>query len=202
MELIAENMRYIQMGLCKGVYHDEKHRMYVLPAKEIPYVYVFGELAQSFNMFHTYIVRFTHQPETKELQPVLLYLKLRARTAKMEEFIQGFRRAQQMVREKKRCRVMQKLQQMRRANNTEINESHIDGLFLSCGMYMSALSFSTFYRASYAVAKYYLSKNQLALSRRFAMEALQISGRTSSAEGITETKELLRKVEEKMQSEL
>lgn len=195
-------MRYIQMGLCKGIYHDEKHRMYVKPAKEIPYAYVFGELAQSFNMFHTYIIRFAHQPETKELQSVIIYLKLRARTAKMEDFIQGFKRAQQLVREKKRCRVLQKLQQMRSVKSTEINESHIDRLFLSCGTYMSALSFSTFYRASYAVAKYYLSKNQLVLSRRFALEALQISGRTSSAEGITETKELLRKVEEKMQSEL
>ncbi|OAG31659.1 hypothetical protein NEDG_00134 [Nematocida displodere] len=197
MDLAVENLRYIESHVGVGVYHDNTQTVYVLPYNAVSYRRVFEGLLESFDAFYTYATTFSRQPKNQELVPVVAYLRLKIKNAPMEDFIKGFRRAQVLAQSNEKSRVFELLDRVDAffGSRKAFSEQSVDALFLESGMYLSTLSLSTFYRANYLIGRYYFKKGFLRLGRRFAIDAFEMSGKTSSVEGTLLSKGLIDQID-------
>ncbi|KAI5185211.1 hypothetical protein NEHOM01_0669 [Nematocida homosporus] len=197
MELLAANLRYIELNLVAALYHDENKQLYILPHNPVRYAVLFGDILDSFGTFYEYLIGPSGSLRNPTFGPVVHYLKLKAKNSQPEEFIRGYRAAQKLVAEEPMPNIFCKIAQQRRAwSGSEIREFQLEEILLAGGMYMGKLDAAQYYRASYFVAKYLAAKGLIVAAKRFARDALHMAGKTSSTEGIERVTRLLAGLEE------
>jgi len=196
MDIVAENFRYIELGVAKGAYNDEKHMVHIEPERSIEKDLLFGQITASFWAFSTYLTTFSH-PVPGDFQQVLAYLQAQVRNSTLEDQIRGYNTLRKYLATGRRADAEKRacLQKNAEEKSGLLREAEIDKLFLSCSAYIGNLGATQFYKADYIVAKYYHSRKMAKLAGRFARESLKIAGKLSTEKGVEDAKELLRMVE-------
>ncbi|KAI5171792.1 hypothetical protein NEFER03_1097 [Nematocida sp. LUAm3] len=194
MDLVAENMRYIEMNLCKDLYQDHRNRVYIVPTREVEYSVLFKDIALSFNSFYSYVTSFQFRPQDPDVAHIVLYMKSTAKVAKLEEHIKGYKKLLHLVKEKTPCRI-HKLLKNRETKESTIKESEIEKVLARTGMYMGNMNNSELYRGILMAAEYFLRKNMYQMAERYAREAQHIAGKFSNTKGLEKSNELLEEIQ-------
>ncbi|KAI5190505.1 hypothetical protein NECID01_1011 [Nematocida sp. AWRm77] len=203
MDVVAENIKYIELGIETEMYRDEHQRVYVIPSRDVPYAELFRGICTRFVDFYEYATTFRKETERTEVGTLLAHYRALGHTAALEEYVRGFKRVQRLVAENVPNRALgrKRTHDARMKKRGEIRESETNRLFLEGNVQITYLTTHELYRADHAVSQHYFEKGFYALAVRFAKEALDIATKTSSSQGIELSTQMLAKIEEREKEE-
>ncbi|KAI5180964.1 hypothetical protein NEOKW01_1205 [Nematocida sp. AWRm80] len=96
MDIVAEALRYIELDVVHMIFHDCEYNIRIKPVKPIPHRILFKGL-ETFDAFYDYITTFDAFTENEIYNTTIKYLMVIIQTAKIEEYIKGYYRVQQLV---------------------------------------------------------------------------------------------------------
>lgn len=196
MDLVVESILYIETNNASRLYYGEGE-VYVVPKIPIRYINLFEGVSKSFDAFCTYAASFRRLPIENTFMAASQYFELSIANAAPEDFIRGFNKIQQLIREDAPCRAIEKINSFeKRKREVSLHEGDAERIFLESSMYMNVPTRANFYQTPYNVAEHYASKGIFVIARRMAREALSVASRTSSSAGVDKCRLILQAAEE------
>lgn len=196
MDLVVESILYIKTNNAASLYYGEGD-VYVVPKTPVRYINLFEGVSKSFDAFCIHAASFRRVPMENTFMTASQYFELCIANAAPEDFIRGFNKIQQLIKEDAPCRAIERINSFeKRKIELSLHEGEAERIFLESSMYMNVPARANFYQTPYNVAKHYASKRIFVIARRMAKEALSVAARTSSSAGVDKCRLILQAAEE------
>jgi hypothetical protein len=189
MERLVRNLRYIEEENAKCAVNDSKFNIEIVPLAECEVSQLFGKI-DTFSSFYSYVMGYSVE-RAGRFKAAATYMVNKIKNAPLDELI----RAYYAIEAEKRGKKREKRQALR--DTKVFDEEEIDQLHIESSAYMGECTSMNFYKCPLMVAQHYLEIGEREMARRYAHEALSLSGRTSTPSGLRECREFIEELERK-----